>query len=116
MPPGLFLSCDPSLTDDGSGVLSDPVLVDNSSPRHGFPSSAGRTEGLWTFLFFHAEVGGWLPTLTEVDVPPLIGQDLHDVVQKKKTTAGSLDGWWWRDLEAFQVSLVRLASCSSFSG
>ena len=78
---------------------------------------------------FHAEVGGWLPTLTEVDSPPLIGQDLHDVVQKKKTTAGSPDGWWWRDLEAFQVSLVRtrglthvkarftrLASCSSFSG
>ena len=61
--------------------------------RLGFPSSAGETRGLRTFLPFNAEGGGWLPTLPVVDLPLLIGTDLFETVQKKKPTAGSLDGW-----------------------
>ena len=32
--------------------------------------------------------------------PPLTGDMLADVVRRKKATAGSLDGWGWRELKA----------------
>ena len=51
---------------------------------------------------FRAHVGGWLPTLDEVDFPPLLGSELF--VQHKKPTAGSLDGSGWRDLKALPVA------------
>ena len=35
--------------------------------------------------------------------PPLRGTDLC-VVHKKKATAGSLDGWGWRDLQALLIA------------
>ena len=35
---------------------------------------------------------GWLPLLPEVDMPPLTGDDLFQVVRCKTATAGSLDG------------------------
>ena len=52
------------------------------------------------------EVGDWLPLLPEVSLPRLTGQVLADVVQRKSATAGSLDGWGWRDLKVLPVSLV----------
>ena len=39
-----------------------------------------------------------------VDLPRLTGQMLADVVQRKSATAGSLDGWGWRELEVLLVS------------
>ena len=58
------------------------------------------------------EVEGWLPLSPEVHVPCLTGQMLADVVQRKGATAGSLDGWGWRELEVLPVSwydgLVRI--------
>ena len=43
---------------------------------------------------------GWLPTLDMVDLPPLTGDLLCEVLRRKKVTAGSLDGWGWRELKA----------------
>ena len=48
---------------------------------------------------------GWLPLLPEVHLPQLTGQMLADVVQRKGGTAGSLDGWGWRELKVLPVSL-----------
>ena len=54
---------------------------------------------------FDAEVEGWLPLLPEVDLPPtLSGTDLFEVVKHEASTAGSLDGWGWRELKALPVS------------
>ena len=50
------------------------------------------------------EVEGWLPLLPEVSLPCLTGQMLADVVQHKSATAGSLDGWGWRELKVLPVS------------
>ena len=35
-----------------------------------------------------------------VDLPPLTGDLLSEVVRRKKVTAGCLDGWGWRELMA----------------
>ena len=43
-------------------------------------------------------------TLPEVDLPQLTGQMLADVVLPKSATAGSLDGWGWRELKVLPVS------------
>ena len=47
---------------------------------------------------------GWLPLLPEVSSPWLTGQMLADVVQRKDATAGSLDGWGWRELKVLPVA------------
>ena len=33
-------------------------------------------------------------------LPPLTGDVLADVVRRKKSTAGGLDGWGWKELKA----------------
>ena len=45
-----------------------------------------------------------MPLLPEVSLPSLTGQMLADVVRDKGATAGSLDGWGWRELKVFPVS------------
>ena len=42
--------------------------------------------------------GGWLPVLDIFHLPPLTGDMLVEVVRKKKSTAGGLDGWGWKEL------------------
>ena len=42
--------------------------------------------------------------MPEVFLPCLTGQMLADVVQSKGATAGSLDGWGWRELKVLPVS------------
>ena len=37
--------------------------------------------------------------MDEVQTPPLSRDMLYDAVQKKKPTAGSLDGWGWREFK-----------------
>ena len=53
-----------------------------------------------------------MPELELFDLPPLTGDMLMEVVRRKKVTAGSLDGWGWRDLKALPLpwfdSLARL--------
>ena len=53
---------------------------------------------------FDREVGEWLALLPEVVLPRLTRQMLADVVQRKGATAGSLDGWVWRELKVLPVS------------
>ena len=53
---------------------------------------------------FTREVNGWPPLLPEVHLPRLTGQMLAEVVHRKGATAGSLDGWVWREFKAFPVS------------
>ena len=36
-------------------------------------------------------------------LPPLTGDVLAEVVQKKKSTAGGLDGWGWKELKALPL-------------
>ena len=50
-----------------------------------------------------AQVEGWLPLLPEVHLPRLTGQMLADVVRRKTATAGSLDGWGWRELKSLLI-------------
>ena len=37
-------------------------------------------------------------------MPALTGDMLFEVVKRKSATAGSLDGWGWRELEALPVA------------
>ena len=45
-----------------------------------------------------------MPLLPEVPLPRLTGQMLADVVHRKGATAGSLDGWGWRELKVLPLS------------
>ena len=45
-----------------------------------------------------------MPLLPEVSLPRLTGRMLPDVVQRKGSTAGGLDGWGWRELKVLPVS------------
>ena len=106
VPPAPFLQCEPRLTPDGSGVLSDPSQIDAEFRKAWLPyfcRSGQRETSLDEFGF---EVDGWLPLLTEVHLPRLTGQMLADVVHRKGVSAGGLDGWGWREFEVFASFLV----------
>ena len=53
---------------------------------------------------FDEEVEGWLPLLPVISLPQLTCQMLADVVRRKGATAGSLDGWGWRELKVLPVA------------
>ena len=40
----------------------------------------------------------------EFSLPALTGDMLFDVVRRKSATAGSLDGWGWRELKVLPVA------------
>ena len=104
VPPAPFLQCEPRLTPDVSGVLSDPNQIDAEFRKAWLPyfcRSGQRETSLDEFGF---EVDGWLPILPEIHLPRLTGQMLAEVVLHKGVSAGSLDGWGWRELKAFPVS------------
>ena len=103
-PPAPFLQCHPHLTPGGSGVLADPARIDEEFRKAWLPyfcRSGQRDTSLEEFSF---EVVGWLPLLPVVALPELTGQMLSDVVHRKGATAGSLDGWGWRELKVLPVS------------
>ena len=52
---------------------------------------------------FRAAAEGLTRPLDEVQIPPLSRNMLYDAVQKKKLTAGSLDGWGWREFKALPI-------------
>ena len=73
VPPAPFLQCEPCLTPDGSGVLSDPNQIDAEFRKAWLPyfcRSGQRETSLDEFGF---EVNGWLPVLPEVHLPRLTG-------------------------------------------
>ena len=47
---------------------------------------------------------GWLPLLPVVTLPELTGDMLADVERRKGATAGSLDGWGWREMKVLPVA------------
>ena len=90
LPP--FLRCEPGVTPDGSGILSDPHLLVCVFRKAWLPFFCRGNRGSADLSASNTGVGGWLPTPPVVDRPPLTGTDLFDTVQKKKPTAGRLDG------------------------
>ena len=88
IPPSPCLQCDAHLTPGGFGVLSDPDKIDEEFRKAWLPyfcRSGQRETSLEEFSF---EVDGWLPLLPVVNLP----------------TAGSLDGWGWKELKVLPVS------------
>ena len=70
VPPSPFLQCDPSSIIDGSGVLSDPSLVDQKFREAWLPYFCRSVRGVADLEYFSAEIeGGWLPTVDLVDLP-----------------------------------------------
>ena len=80
LPPSPFLQCDRALT---------PVV-------------SGQRET--SLDEFDSECDGWLPRLGEFSLPALSGDMLLEVVKRKSATAGSLDGWGWRELKVLLVA------------
>ena len=99
-----FLQCEPHLTPGGSGVLSDPSRIDEEFRKAWLPYFCRSGQREASLEEFDSEVEGWLPLLPEVSLPCLTGQMLADVVQSKGATAGSLDGWGWKELKVLPVS------------
>ena len=104
VPPAPFLQWQPHLTPDGSGVLSDPARIDEEFRKAWLPCFCRSGQREASLEEFDREVDGWLPLLPEVHLPRLTGQVLADVAQRKGATAGSLDGWGWRELKVLPVS------------
>ena len=99
-----FLQCDPRLTPNGSGVLSDPNQIDAEFRKAWLPYFCRSWQRETSLDEFGFEVDGWLPLLPEVRLPRLTGQMLADVVHRKNVSAGGLDGWGWRELKVLPVS------------
>ena len=104
LPPAPFLQCKPHLAPGVSGVLADPAKIDEEFRKAWLPyfcRSGQRDTSLEEFSF---EVEGWHPLLLVFELPRLTGQMLFDVVRRKSATAGSLNGWGWRELKVLLVS------------
>ena len=101
-------------------LLSDPSRIDEEFRKAWLPyfCRSGQKEASLEELDDEAE--GWLPLLPEVSLPCLTGQMLAAVVQGKGATAGSLDGWGWRELKVLPVSwydgLARILSTVEDTG
>ena len=53
---------------------------------------------------FAEEVDGWLPLLPLISLPWLTSGMLADVVRRKGATAGSLDGWGWKEMKVLPMA------------
>ena len=74
-----------------------------NSERPGFLISAVLGEGKPAWRGFDEVVEGWLPLLPEVELPPLTGADLAEVVRQDCYCCGFY-GWGWKELKALRVS------------
>ena len=97
--PAPFLCCDPCLTVDGSGVLSDLGRIDEQFRNAWLPFFCRAGRDAADPSVFDQEVGGWLPRLGEFHLPPLLGSDLCYVVQHKRVSAS---GFGWLGVERSQ--------------
>ena len=87
----------------GLGFWLVPIGLMRNSVKLGFPTFCRSGQREASLEESNEEVVGWLPLLPEVDMPHLTGDDLFEVVQCKTATAGSLDGWGWRELKSLPV-------------
>ena len=103
VPPFSFLRCDPRLTPGWSGVLASPDRIDEEFRKAWLPYFCRSGQREASLEEFSEELVGWLPLLPEVDMTPVTGDDLFQVVRCETATAGSLDGWGWREVESLPV-------------
>ena len=101
VPPSPFLQCDRALTPGCSGVLAD---IDEEFRKAWLPYFCRSGQRETSFDEFNGECVGWLPHLDEFFFPALTGDMLFEVVKRKSATAGSLDGWGWRELKVLPVA------------
>ena len=101
-----FHSCDPGLTPGGSGVLWDPVEIDELLRKAWLPFVCRGTSGNADLDAFRRVAEDLTPMLDEVK-PPLIGDMLCQGIYRKKPTTASLDGWVLEGVEGPPCSLVR---------
>ena len=92
--------CDPALTLDGPGILSDLARIDEEFRKALLPSFSRSVRRHARLSDFEGESEGWLPISEEV----ISGEMQLEVFRKKELTAGGLDGWGWRDLKALPLS------------
>ena len=104
VPPSPFLQCDRALTPGGSGVLADPASIDEEFRKAWLPYFCRSGQRETSLDEFNDECLGWLPHLDEFFLPALTGDMLFEVVKRKGSTAGSLDGWGWRELKVLPVA------------
>ena len=90
----------------GSGVLSDPARIDEEFRKAWLPYFCRSGQRDTSLEEFDREVEGGYHFCLRFDLPRLTGQMLADVVQRKSATAGSLDGWGWRELKVLACFLV----------
>ena len=102
VPPAPILSVRDSVS--GKEVFhTDPSQIDRDLRRAWMPFFYRSDRGPACEDSFMREVGRWLRHLSEFDLPPLHGQMLYDAVAGKYASAGSLDGWHWRECNALPV-------------
>ena len=104
VPPSPFLQCHRGLTPGGSGVLADPARIDEEFRKAWLPYFCRSGQRETSLDEFNSECDGWLPLLGEFSLPALTGDMLFEVVKRKSATAGSLDGWGWRELKVLPVA------------
>ena len=78
--------------------------IDNQFRKAWMPFLCRGDKGSADLDSFRAVAEELTPLLDEIQLPPLSGDMLFDVVQKKKPTAGSLDSWGWREFKALPVT------------
>ena len=83
----------PEDTVDGSGVLVELAAIDEQFRKAWMPFFCSNAKRKADLNVFRDAAGGLTPLLDEVKLPPLSGDMLYEAVQKKKPTAGDLDGW-----------------------
>ena len=83
--------------------MSDPSRIDEEFRKALLPFFCRSGQRETSLDEVTHEVEGWLPFLPEVALPRLTGEMHAEVLQRKGTTAGSLDGWGWREFRLFVV-------------
>ena len=107
VPPSPFCSVILGILLVGLVLLLNPALIDAEFREAWMHYFSRSSRGSADLDDFSVEVGdGWLPVLDVFHLHPLTGDVLVDVVRKKKSTAGGLDGWGWKELEAPPSPLV----------
>ena len=93
------------------GFLPIKLGLMRNSERFGFPTfcRSGRREA--SHEEFAEEVDGWLTLLLVISLPDLTGEMLADVVRHEGATAGSLDGWGWRESKVLLVAWYDGLAC-----
>ena len=89
----------------------EPQVFDEQFRKARMPFLCRGNRGNADLDAFRAVAEELTPLLGEVQLPPLSGDMLFEVVQSRKPTAGSLDGWGGREFKALSVAWFdRLAS------